>query len=160
MQRLMMLRISIHAPARGATGANNHVTPCTQDFNPRSREGSDGKTPLMHPDPEYIFQSTLPRGERHYQHIHSVRPIEYFNPRSREGSDWFFSGGPCQTGNFNPRSREGSDAANIKALLNSVDFNPRSREGSDELLELLELPELPISIHAPARGATSQVSAA
>ena len=33
--------ISIHAPARGATGANPAFSKTTLYFNPRSREGSD-----------------------------------------------------------------------------------------------------------------------
>ena len=35
--------ISIHAPARGATGMSNFMWACISDFNPRSREGSDHK---------------------------------------------------------------------------------------------------------------------
>ena len=55
---------------------------------------------------------------------------------------------------FNPRSREGSDFGKIMKYLSEVDFNPRSREGSDYnggdkcIIGY-------ISIHAPARGATS-----
>ena len=56
--------ISIHAPARGATGNENGFLWFCRNFNPRSREGSD------------------------------LRQIEFkcglaydFNPRSREGSD-------------------------------------------------------------------------
>ena len=33
--------ISIHAPAKGATRADIDAALSTQDFNPRSREGSD-----------------------------------------------------------------------------------------------------------------------
>ena len=77
--------ISIHAPARGATAAtHNHVrssrfqstlprgerrcspfsSPMTNsNFNPRSREGSDGWS------------------------LTTASMTEYFNPRSREGSD-------------------------------------------------------------------------
>ena len=36
-----LFQISIHAPARGATYANCGITPYNRDFNPRSREGSD-----------------------------------------------------------------------------------------------------------------------
>ena len=55
-------RISIHAPAWGATygiGVGDDV---------------------------YVFQSTLPHGERH-AHITKARQARYFNPRSRMGSD-------------------------------------------------------------------------
>ncbi len=99
--------ISIHAPARGATGrkANSHAT--IINFNPRSREGSDKAAGT------------------------AGRWRVYFNPRSREGSDQecaelvncFFY--------FNPRSREGSDLKLLMSVLGVRDFNPRSREGSD-----------------------------
>ena len=77
--------ISIHAPARGATCQMFLRQPLFHHFNPRSREGSDGR---LRP----------PTG------MH-----RNFNPRSREGSD--HDRGRCE-GNgddFNPRSREGSD---------------------------------------------------
>ncbi len=60
-------RISIHAPARGATlvEMSYGVTIC-------------------------LFQSTLPRGERRKRCPQSSQII-HFNPRSREGSDGFWS---------------------------------------------------------------------
>ena len=58
-----------------------------QDFNPRSREGSDLKT---------VY--------------HTLQKI-YFNPRSREGSDPTQSSISAGHLHFNPRSREGSDFA-------------------------------------------------
>ena len=75
-------------------------------FNPRSHEGSDGSLDLyynyllisIHAPTRgatftrivhyfhYLFQSTLPRGERPHT-THSVDGIWDFNPRSHEGSD-------------------------------------------------------------------------
>ena len=56
-----------------------------EDFNPRSREGSDAELDIIRAG-FHIFQSTLPRRERP-----SAPPpcqtYQYFNPRSREGSD-------------------------------------------------------------------------
>ena len=101
-------KISIHAPARGATATASVGFARFVNFNPRSREGSDGPsdvTLLTVP----VFQSTLPRGERHL-------------PQTR-----------CPE---------------------NVYFNPRSREGSDEDVTT-KVDSLEISIHAPARGATS-----
>ena len=56
------------------------------DFNPRSREGSDQR---QAPDLEAVgtFQSTLPRGERLFDGGVLCYIIRDFNPRSREGSD-------------------------------------------------------------------------
>ena len=76
------------------------------------------------------FQSTLPRRERRRKSL-ILRLRSYFNPRSREGSDSAFSFFIEDVINFNPRSREGSDIEGPQALL-----------------------EEPISIHAPAKGAT------
>ena len=56
-------RISIHAPAKGATARFVAVAFFSTDFNPRSREGSD------------ILYSPV------------LRMDGNFNPRSREGSD-------------------------------------------------------------------------
>ncbi len=56
--------ISIHAPAKGATNSRRRFKRFNFDFNPRSREGSDGSY-LFYSILFYIFQSTLPRRERH-----------------------------------------------------------------------------------------------
>ena len=55
---------------------------------------------------------------------------------------------------FNPRSREGSDhTGRLKGDKDDY-FNPRSREGSDKYNQKSAISEN-ISIHAPAKGATS-----
>ena len=79
-----LCKISIHAPAKGATFAES-VT------------GSS-----------IVFQSTLPRRERLF-FIISAFDFYDFNPRSREGSDYFCPEIFSASANFNPRSREGSD---------------------------------------------------
>ena len=55
--------ISIHAPARGATPAVSRSCAYMSNFNPRSREGSDDAAKAAH-GKQWVFQSTLPRGER------------------------------------------------------------------------------------------------
>ena len=55
------------------------------NFNPRSRVGSDG-CPYRRATLSYGFQSTLPRRERHPQKIFCCIQCN-FNPRSRVGSD-------------------------------------------------------------------------
>ena len=54
---------------------------------------------------------------------------------------------------FNPRSRTGSDNRNLSLKGSQDDFNPRSRTGSDAI-QSTGYAIHPISIHAPARGAT------
>ena len=56
--------ISIHAPARGATVTHCNLRRITAHFNPRSREGSDCDCRHLR-QLLAAFQSTLPRGERH-----------------------------------------------------------------------------------------------
>ena len=122
------------------------------------------------------FQSTLPRGERHFS-CHFTAYTRYFNPRSHEGSDdcFKFINNFCR--DFNPRSHEGSDVLHEEVEKSHRYFNPRSHEGSDSLSR--QLHPCPrdfnprshegsdpsdnsftsffrgISIHAPTRGATS-----
>ena len=56
-----------------------------EDFNPRSRKGSDSATSFT--DGSSPFQSTLPQGERHCGERPVGRNYNNFNPRSRKGSD-------------------------------------------------------------------------
>ena len=144
-------RISIHAPAKGATMC--------------SHRGKCART----------FQSTLPRRERHFFIFCQLSNVRYFNPRSREGSDspspsamvssspfqstlprrerlHIICISPCHT-YFNPRSREGSDRLWYVYTDPIQDFNPRSREGSDHFGNAYVWIQA-ISIHAPAKGAT------
>ncbi len=143
-------KISIHAPAKGATAdMQAYVQKCR-------------------------FQSTLPRRERRSTWFRGLK-TGYFNPRSREGSDLDIKGLTIDFGisihapakgathfarndddfnaDFNPRSREGSDMLSVIKTYVSLYFNPRSREGSDQTLKCNPF-LLPISIHAPAKGAT------
>ena len=57
-------RMSIHAPAKGATACKRSLSLCAA-----------------------AFQSTLPRRERHLQQVVNNLLNSNFNPRSREGSD-------------------------------------------------------------------------
>ena len=77
-----------------------------------------------------MFQSTLPRGERHCSNAGKEHPHR-FNPRSRAGSDLVAQAKTKGLECFNPRSRAGSD---VTAMVNRF--------------------TLEVSIHAPARGAT------
>ena len=148
--------ISIHAPAKGATLTRQARIACFSDFNPRSREGSDSRA-CHRRSARWTFQSTLPRRER-LQKPQKRRRCVYFNPRSREGSD---VGNRCsfnRDSHFNPRSREGSDNTPKSGCLSLSDFNPRSREGSDKATATTQA-SIKISIHAPAKGATRQAAA-
>ena len=125
------IRISIHAPTKGATKRSGFIPAVC------------------------IFQSTLPRRERPVVHGMACPLKQHFNPRSHEGSD--YPGQSSATGeplfqSTLPRRERRMPAPN-KAV--RPYFNPRSHEGSDAPFCTWEHP-LIISIHAPTKGATHQ----
>ena len=148
------MRISIRAPARGATTVSVCAEFSGSNFNPRSREGSDQKQK------------------------YKLSRIGYFNPRSREGSDawqkadWLYyqisirapargaTGRPCQllyVKGFQSALPRGERLPLTRGMLQVHDFNPRSREGSDTIWSDI-VSRTGISIRAPARGATTERS--
>ncbi len=101
-------KISIHAPARGATHRDPFSCASRAYFNPRSREGSDGLL-IRSKSHHYGFQSTLPRGERRKARARTVRRGGGFQSTLPRGERLLFDNNPTYLQNFNPRSREGSD---------------------------------------------------
>ena len=121
------------------------------DFNPRSREGSDCKSPDV--DGHYCeFQSTLPRRERHITSA-AAAGLAHFNPRSREGSDvapvvhgrWVFISihAPAKGATLPPYHEHPRQAISIHAPVKGA-----------TLPSLLSQRKRGISIHAPVKGAT------
>ena len=151
------MEVSIHAPARGATSS---VTGCLLPNLGFQSTPPHGERPCagMSLSACTRFQSTPPHGERPQISLH------------RFSESW----------SFNPRPRTGSDCKCWKLVRNYLSFNPRPRTGSDLLLEeienlAVEFQSTPphgerhwqlcirccprqVSIHAPARGATSNLS--
>ncbi len=77
-----------------------------------------------------------------------------FNPRPRAGGDMSgLCAGRWRTC-FNPRPRAGGDASSGLSASGSCCFNPRPRAGGDTSPKAPVSPPWPVSIHAPARGAT------
>ena len=120
-----------------------------------------------------LFQSTHPRGVRQKDRLF-IRHVVSFNPRTREGCDVAPSApDPAETGfnprtrevrrihcntafvilSFNPRTREGATRVCGSGCQWPSRFNPRTREGCDSQIPV-ECSCRPVSIHAPARGAT------
>jgi len=100
-------------------------------FNPRAREGRDSNKVAGTPCPP-VFQSTRPRRARPAFLNYSRRVLHCFNPRAREGRDRYI-----------PLERLGCPC-----------FNPRAREGRDRRSTADSAVSIPVSIHAPAKGAT------
>ena len=148
------MRISIRAPARGATTVSVCAEFSGSNFNPRSREGSDidwvsnplcnaisirtparGATRTWTRLPRLCrFQSALPRGERH------GASVEYK---------------PTMTTISIRAPARGATTVSVCAEFSGSNFNPRSREGSDAWQKADWL-YYQISIRAPARGATGR----
>ena len=144
-------KVSIHAPARGATDAPSCVVSVCPSFNPRAREGRDGAdlaaeaaidvsihapargatsmSPVARPT-DCVFQSTRPRGARHRNSLRLFSSMTFQSTRPRGARP------PM------PPPRRGHRS-----------FNPRAREGRDNKYSECHA-MTPVSIHAPARGAT------
>ena len=112
-----------------AEGANQEKS---HHFNPRSRMGSD------HPHDVFqyvssIFQSTLPHGERPLISINHAVPRFISIHAPAWGATPRYLQNPQNEVYFNPRSRMGSDHALQASSYVHHHFNPRSRMGSDQL---------------------------
>ena len=123
-------RVSIHAPARGAT-----VDPDRQ--------------PLL-----FVFQSTLPRGERPIDDklFHVFIGFQSTLPRGERPQ---ICGKKISTKLFQSTLPRGErHALSVRLSLGITCFNPRSRAGSDTAGGTDDCGWRGVSIHAPARGAT------
>ena len=126
-------QVSIHAPARGATKRRYVIRLCIRGFNPRTRTGCD----LDNPAGTYAvdwFQSTHPHGVRHIT-FPSLVFVNWFQSTHPHGVRQLI----CET-----------------ADLLRLSFNPRTRTGCDFYSGLGRPARRPVSIHAPARGATHE----
>ncbi len=140
----------------GSDPVGGTIDAVIQGFNPRSRAGSD-LTRVYESQVSTMFQSTLPRGERHLVIIIFISSLLCFNPRSRAGSD----STPDLDVEFDGVSihapaRGATDYCDAQ-YANAQSFNPRSRAGSDIILQKVIIEQIKVSIHAPARGATTHL---
>ena len=127
-----MYIVSIHAPAWGAT---------------KSSFGCRGSSAVSIHAPSW---GATRSGREQY------RDRSRFNPRTRVGCDDRRSGNRAAARGFNPRTRVGCDAAHCPAGPPVRGFNPRTRVGCDGRAGVGGATPVPVSIHAPAWGATQQ----
>ncbi len=147
-----MMRVSTHAPARGATWASGLLhRPARVSTHAPAR----GATWLrLQRSSKCVFQPTRPRGAR--QRGHECRPAAdlCFNPRALEGRDRRHGGRRAMTAAFQPtRPRGARRAPGQPPIRRRLRFNPRAREGRD-LVVAVQAAAQEVSTHAPARGAT------
>ena len=102
-----LLKISIHAPTRGATQVDSAVGKDVRDFNPRSHERSDEDGYCIMAT-KLIFQSTLPREERPDRPAVVVSNDKFQSTLPREERR-ISESVQTKRWNFNPRSHERSD---------------------------------------------------
>ena len=126
----MIFKISIHAPAKGATKkvAAKKPKQVFQSTLPRRERPRAKSLPWL----RAVFQSTLPRRERQKVTNSKGQGSIYFNPRSREGSDI-------------------TDAESSSLLDISIHAPAKGATGWICLYRA----QRRISIHAPAKGATT-----
>ena len=126
-------RVSIRAPARGATGPPGARERGHSRFNPRAREGRD-----------------RPRWRR------QRRSQPGFNPRAREGRDLsLLSFATSIWPSFNPRAREGRDMQCVPDFIPPRMFQSARPRGARQKAPARCATPKRVSIRAPARGATS-----
>jgi len=151
------VKVSIHAPARGATDLSGGSGAAARRFNPRPRAGGD-RTPRAPTAPSIRFQSTPPRGGRRPGFGFRVTgPTTVSIHAPARGATTGHRPTPEDTVySFNPRPRAGGDDDRRKSLgFNGDSFNPRPRAGGDDLRPVRSGRHGTVSIHAPARGATT-----
>ena len=122
--------VSIHAPARGATQGRFCLSRRRNTFQftrPRGARPHEREYNRRHRDG---FQFTRPRGARllRFAPMNGPRTFQFTRPRgARQRSD---GRSVCQYG-FNSRAREGRDAQTKRFSGFAGGFNSRAREGRD-----------------------------
>ena len=129
--------------------------PADSDFNPRSHEGSDTSMPWT-ACRNFLFQSTLPRGERQQAHGNRKSHL-YFNPRSHEGSDCSRYSVTTLTSLFQSTLPRGERPKSKRSNTSDKLFQSTLPRGERQLVNVIKEYGYVISIHAPTRGATTSL---
>ena len=133
-------RVSIHAPAWGATRPFQFTLP-----------HGERPVPAVIPLMGFWFQFTLPHGERldYLVRCEKMAWFQFTLPHGERPGGRL--GGALHPERFNSRSRMGSDMLSPFWFWWCMGFNSRSRMGSDRPRRR----DSAVSIHAPAWGATA-----
>ena len=124
------IRVSIHAPARGATKLRDELTRVTVVSIHAPARGATTRDKTTGRDS--LFQSTRPQGAR--------------RRATRR---------PDATACFNPRARKGRDPTGAPDPVEAAKFQSTRPQGARPTAGRDHRRRLHVSIHAPARGATS-----
>ncbi len=166
------IQVSIHAPARGATYADKLQLCCLSVSIHAPARGATSAE--IAPSQRTQFQSTHPHGVRLFNRCRSnTAYIVSIHAPARGATEALRinllasrvsihapARGATEAANrllegygFNPRTRTGCDQDNQDNGTESDCFNPRTRTGCDGR-GTDDTASCPVSIHAPARGAT------
>ena len=122
-------------------------------FNPRTRVGCDEWSQTSQCR-NHWFQSTHPRGVRLPVMRRRFQPHHVSIHAPAWGTTLRQTSGQRLDSCFNPRTRVGCDCGCWCGPTASSRFNPRTRVGCDTATTTKAAPDLDVSIHAPAWGAT------
>ncbi len=123
-------------------------------FNPRPRVGGDISSEFLHSS-SFMFQSTPPRGGRLCWCTYHVKCMFCFNPRPRVGGDMSCSFLIFWVSVFQSTPPRGGRPIYLGAHFLITLFQSTPPRGGRQLELSLLPPHHPVSIHAPAWGATS-----
>ena len=143
--------ISIHAPAKGATCIGALFPTCSKHFNPRSREGSDHSRGNGSQSRQISIHAPAKGATAFRQTERAVLRISIHAPA--KGATRLAAAAPHHGGISIHAPAKGATRPRRRPRPTG-NFNPRSREGSD-LWHQHPRRAREISIHAPAKGATS-----
>ena len=154
LRSLRMRSISIHAPARGATGKGPRSAVPAEDFNPRPREGGDDIIAALASGIGISIHA--PREGGDFGALMPAPPFPYFNPRPPRGGRQRVWPLPVRlVHHFNPRpprgGRQRGGGVNMMGIVISIHA---PREGGDFMSANNYTPVFPFQSTPPARGAT------
>ncbi len=148
-----MRNVSIHAPARGATPQRGFRQRAPHCFNPRARTGRDDLV-VVDGGLQALFQSTRPHGARPCSACGPANYAQCFNPRARTGRDRIIRPLRASGAAFQSTRPHGARRCSSARAWSVLSFQSTRPHGARHLPRLLFDCVLPVSIHAPARGAT------
>ncbi len=133
--------VSIHAPARGATGWNSQ--PCPLPYIVSIHAPARGATYVRTILQDWVNKVSIhaPARGATSMDLSYGRIIIGFNPRTRTGCDQLHRLLLRPAQRFNPRTRTGCDGGIGQSSKDDRSFNPRTRTGCD--LQLVHFPLRP-----------------
>ena len=129
LYRCDQIAISIHAPARGAT--QMHLKTVVQILFQSTRPRGARQIVRDIFGTVKSFQSTRPRGARQRGNRYCSRRAIISIHAPARGATWALGSPSAYAFYFNPRAREGRDRKSSLAPIHMPYFNPRAREGRD-----------------------------